>query len=520
MEFSFLHPSFLWALPVAAGPVLLHWLTRPRPRPMPFSSLELLREAVRSRLARSRLTQILLMALRCLLLAVLMLLFSRPILHWAGGAAMLNGSVTAVLLLDASYSMDARQAGLSSLEWARDQAKAVLEKAQQNDRFGLVVFSNRVELSLPPTEDLEKINKALDSLSVTARPTDVGPALDLAYQMLETESGNQEAVLLFSDFAENGWKRVLTRSRTGSSVRFDPQIRVLLVEAGEKEPNGEIVSIQSGVFEHRLWGDSSSRDKSWTLFLEGRSAAQGRVRLANEPQRQPISISERGSFSWGQVSLEPDALAWDDSRFFLMQRPAPFSVLVVNGAPALSPVQDETYYLSAVLEDLAGIGVRSQTIPAERMEDEDLSRWEVVALLNVSSLSPAIFSSLESFVKKGGGLWVTAGHNVSPPSWSGLLPGRWGPVEDKSESMRLTPEAGRHGLGRDLGEDGGFEWNQVQIRKIMSFVPSPGAVPLLMTSESGRPVLVVSRFLKGHVAVWTTTVDRDWTNFPSKPLYP
>ena len=53
---TFLHP---WAIVIgvaaAAAPVLIHWLTRPRPVRMPLSTLRFVREAVRQRRSWRRL---------------------------------------------------------------------------------------------------------------------------------------------------------------------------------------------------------------------------------------------------------------------------------------------------------------------------------------------------------------------------------------------------------------------------------------------------------------------------------
>ena len=53
--------THLWPLYAAAGavaiPVIVHWLTRPRPRRFPLSTLRFVREAVQQRKARHRLAR-------------------------------------------------------------------------------------------------------------------------------------------------------------------------------------------------------------------------------------------------------------------------------------------------------------------------------------------------------------------------------------------------------------------------------------------------------------------------------
>ncbi len=59
---TFLHPwAILIGVAAAAGPVLIHWLTRPRPVRMPLSTLRFVREAVRQRRSWHRLRDLVLL---------------------------------------------------------------------------------------------------------------------------------------------------------------------------------------------------------------------------------------------------------------------------------------------------------------------------------------------------------------------------------------------------------------------------------------------------------------------------
>ncbi|MGQ0644763.1 MAG: vWA domain-containing protein, partial [Elusimicrobiota bacterium] len=218
MNFSFLHPLFLWGLPLAAGPLVIHWLTRPNPRPLPFSSLELLRRTARARLRASRLRNYFLLFLRCALLACLVLLFARPAAHLSSGPGAAGAPLSAVLLVDVSYSMAARRAGVSSLERAVERAEGFLDGAGPADWFGLVVFSDRVETSVPPAGGAAAAREALAGLAATARPTRVRPALEAAYRLLAAEAEGRKVIIVLSDLAENGWRE------EAPVPGFDPEV--------------------------------------------------------------------------------------------------------------------------------------------------------------------------------------------------------------------------------------------------------------------------------------------------------
>ena len=77
---GFVNPWTLLALPAVGLPVLIHFLTRARPRTIRYPTLRFLVEAGGGRQALHRLWVIVLLALRCLAVAALALVFARPFL--------------------------------------------------------------------------------------------------------------------------------------------------------------------------------------------------------------------------------------------------------------------------------------------------------------------------------------------------------------------------------------------------------------------------------------------------------
>ena len=75
---SFLHPALLGLLALAAVPVVLHFLLKPKPKRLVFPALRLLKERRRQNNRRMRLRHLWLLLLRVLLLAVLVLAVARP----------------------------------------------------------------------------------------------------------------------------------------------------------------------------------------------------------------------------------------------------------------------------------------------------------------------------------------------------------------------------------------------------------------------------------------------------------
>src|SRR5204862_247205 len=100
---SLLHPWMFAAALAAMGlPVLVHWLTRPRPRPFPLSTVRFVFEAVQQRRARHRLRDAIVLLLRTVAVLLLGAALARPLLAGRNSARAADAShVTRVVLLDA-----------------------------------------------------------------------------------------------------------------------------------------------------------------------------------------------------------------------------------------------------------------------------------------------------------------------------------------------------------------------------------------------------------------------------------
>ena len=101
----------------AALPVLIHWLTRPRPVRRPLSTVRFVLEAVQQRRARRRLRDFVILAARTLAILLLAAAIARPLLGRRPPAPTdAPGHTTRIVVLDVSQSMAARTGGVSAFK--------------------------------------------------------------------------------------------------------------------------------------------------------------------------------------------------------------------------------------------------------------------------------------------------------------------------------------------------------------------------------------------------------------------
>ena len=198
---AFSNPLMLAALAAAGLPVLVHLLTRARPRAVAFPPFRFLVEACAGQQSVHRLRTIVLLALRCLAMAALALLFARPFLKPAGAAAGAQASQRVVIVLDASLSMRAVQRGVTLFSRAKAEAADVLRNLEPGSEAAVVLMGRTARPLLPAlSRNLPALHDALVAAAPTYEQGDPAAALAQARQLLGESPG---AVCVFSDFQKS-----------------------------------------------------------------------------------------------------------------------------------------------------------------------------------------------------------------------------------------------------------------------------------------------------------------------------
>ena len=193
---SFLTPLFLIGGLALALPVIFHLIRRTTRERTVFSSLMFLLPTPPRLTQRSRLEHWLLLALRCLALALLALGFARPFFKQPADDAVADGaSQRRVILVDTSASM--RRAGL----WAEAQARveAVLKATAPGEDVAVFTFAQQTVplvsfgewAALPVDARAAHVRNKLGAIAPGWGGTRVGAALITAAEALADAEGRR-----------------------------------------------------------------------------------------------------------------------------------------------------------------------------------------------------------------------------------------------------------------------------------------------------------------------------------------
>jgi len=298
---GFLQPLWLWALPAALLPLLLHLVARRQPPTVPFPAVRYLLQVTQDHQRRLRLQHWLLLLVRTLLILALVLALAGPTVARQG----LPGHAPAalVLILDNSPSSGAVSGGVPVLNQLRDAARDILAKATEEDAVWLLTANGTARRA-----PVAALRRTVDSLAPSEVRLDLGVALARAADLLAQEARPAEVIVL-SDL-----------QRTALSPAAVKAPLLVARPAGTPPANLGVSALDPGEQpwapgEHRvrvrLTGDSG-RTTPLVLRL-GERDSRPRLAGVDGVTEAPVQAPAPGWIRLAAV-IDPDELRADDRR--------------------------------------------------------------------------------------------------------------------------------------------------------------------------------------------------------------
>jgi hypothetical protein len=556
-SFTFLNGAYLFGVAAALIPLIIHLSRSRRTKKMRFSTTRFFTDQFLRSYRMSRLKELFLLACRMALFALFAMALAQPLYaprEQPAAAANGEGSRAVVLVIDNSASMGYTEKGRTLLDRARDAARTVLDGLKPGDSASVVLAGRRQagpEALFPKlTDQLNDVRQAIDRLEVSSLGTDLTGSVALAEKLAASATTAGREVYVFSDLQASGWEEPEESSPEISDttkvsfvfVRVRPEEKVTnrAVTAVQYASPRPMVGVPFAIRPLLAFAGDDSRDAVVRLFVDGEKVGEQRMeKLPNGRWALPRfyhTFTSGGPHS-GHVEVDDPVLPQDNRRYFALEVLETVKVLAVNGAPSQVPHKDELFFLRLALT-ASPEGQKSpmevDTVGTAGVAAADLAKYPLVILANVESLPAAAVEKLEDFVAGGGSLLVFLGDKVSTDFYNETLAGanrRHGGLVP----AKLLAVEGNPAEGKDVAYIGGANFDHPALaafqdtRSATLVGPSVTfkalwktevpAANLLMKASNGMPLLAEKSFGKGRVMLFTSTCDRDWTNFPIRPIF-
>ncbi len=536
MTFGLLTPLALGLAALLAGPLLAHLARRRPTNRVDFGAMMLLRRVQKRLKRRRRVQDLWLLLLRLLLLALVIAAVSRPELRWPA-ADVVQDSGPVVVVLDNSLSMDQRDDGSSLLSRARDGAVELLRGLPSGARVGLVTAGGRAtRLSPELIADPGAVAAQVAEIQQSSGATDLAGALGEARRLLQGAGGT---VVVFSDeagptavpAAEAELKLMGEQGVALRPIRLRPQVvaNALVADAryGEGLEGGSVrLTVQNrGEIDLEMPLVVQLPDGvEITAFVEVPAGGQA---------EETVTVPRVAEGGVALARLEDPHLPADNVFAFHMPRVGASRVLVVDGDPGPTPTASEVYFLERALAPWGTAGaVRGGVLPdvtsSAGVPELDPELHRVIFVANLSDPAP-LAARLTDFVRRGGGLVLALGDNVTPDLYNGalaaLLPARL----KRPQSLVARGEDGvatelpdtSLALFRPFSRGGRGSFARTRWRQLYGLEPYEDSeeVRTLLRTEGGLPLLIERKVGQGHVLLLTGTMDLGWGDFPLQSAF-
>ncbi|MCW5776489.1 MAG: BatA domain-containing protein [Phycisphaeraceae bacterium] len=468
---SVLHPALLAAgLACVAAPIIIHFLMRRRRRPVRWAAMRFLLEAYRQQKRRLRFEQLLLLSLRCLLVALIAFALARPI---AGRTGIVGpGPRTVYLVIDDSLTSAATDdGGTSALARHKSSAEAILATldAARGDRAGLLTLGAPADAPVvPPSSDLGSIRRLVGALTPTDAPADFAGALSRIAADLGPEGQDRPLVAMLSDFRAGSVRdaerlpelpRRATLAATTAArvpvsntalVALEPLRPVILAGAAGPESAAAPAGSTQVRADLQRFGPATATTAATTVRLLAESArggdatligeavvrwspgqSQATASVALELERLAPVLREGTSSVVLRAEIDPDALHRDDTRRVSISLRDELRVALIGtrrgGArptlDAFAPADWARLALEPAADRFGSPAgrVRVSEIDPRVVDSSRLAGVDAVFVLEPDAIDSAAWTRLRAFADSGGLVVVTPAARGGAQTWPDLM---------------------------------------------------------------------------------------------------
>ena len=551
---AFLNPYLLFGMGAIAAPIIIHMLMNQRIKPVMWAAMRFLQDAVIKNQKRMNIEDMLLLALRCLLLILLALALARPIFRGAGAALATKGAETAVIAIDNSYSMGQSDGGGTRFEQARQAAEQVINSMEPGSSAAVLLFSDVVRAAIPqPTFDLNLARKIVRDATLSDRGTDVDFVLKQAAETLKAAAGTKR-IYLITDGQAVGWKQFDDITET---LR-NPDAATSIVLVGGPETHNlcvsdlQLASSMAAIgettefdVEVSNFGATEARDVAVRLSVDGESPSDEGVITAIAPgQAKRLALFTKfnaAGYHTVTGGINADHLPMDDQRTIAVRAMDDVRVLLVTESAGAESADSPVFYLRNALAPVAPTDrdnyfIKTKTITPGELESTKLSDYEAVVLANVAAIPGAAVDGLGAYLKLGGGLIIFPGDKTDAGFYNenfgrkfGMLPavlgGPVGSASQRATFFTLQAKDYDHRIVSIWDDPAAGTLSTAHFFRATQLKPETGhsdlagEPQLVLKYADGTPAVMERTWGRGRVILFGSSADTSWNDLPLHPAY-
>ena len=406
---SFAAWTFLLGIAAVAGPVMAHFLAKPRYRRVPFTMLQFLKSSQIESHSRRNLRDLLLLLLRCTIIVLIAFLFAQPIIFRKAKSSDLRDVY--YLGLDDSASMGYTDGGDTYFKKMKDSAVDYIVTAKSDAVFNIcTLVSGNWNYGLSRQQALAQVQ----ALNLKSKRADIGALISgLTASTKNSKPGDKIYAYLISDFTGN----MLGQFLNIQEPAIADNIQYKIISSSKAINNASIVTAGASDFKNnRLSIDvtinnngQTHQSRSLYALIESKKTASANIELnPGQSKTFPLiieadSIKDLHSSIPIELILTPNDNLRDDDKFYLaVQLPNQIdrNVLLVETE------KDEMFLMETAIKSISeknpNITYNVRRLPFEAMNSASLNRTDIFICPKIPDTLTDMAKPLSDFTAHGG----------------------------------------------------------------------------------------------------------------------
>ncbi len=553
----------MWALPLAAAPVIIHLFHRHRQEVIQWGAMQFLMEGATRRTRMWRIDDLLLLILRTMAVLLIVLALAQPMINagWITG----SNSRNLVLVIDQSMSTARTDDSGTVSDRIIERATSIVDELGVNDTLQVLLAGGADQWLVPqPLERSDLASESVRERILALRPSlataDFLVSAQLAVEADLPESAVARDVVIVTDGRAHGWRSRsaqawadVKRSIEKASVTTNFHVVDVSKDREEGIANLSVESINAArtrvavesplivTAQLKNTGDSPTEPTTVDWTVNGQPAGSSSVVGLDPDQTAHVSLTymfeKPGAFAIRCNADYPDQLPLDNDGTIVVEAVESVPILVVD-EQANGSVNELGFLMAAFggeSQDATGwTSVFQPTVADfEELEELRLSEFQCILLIDPPELSETMLGTLEGYVETGGGLWITLGQQAEIEPFNerfynqgnGLIPL---PVEEAAghpngpeEFLSIHPPSTEHPATALLGDTQRLDLDNAKVFRHFRFAApqNEGTVSVLLETGGGEPLAVEKYLGAGRVIVLGVPLDASWSNLPLCQAY-
>lgn len=531
---GFLTPALLAGAALIAVPIVLHLVMRRQPRQLKFPALQFVRNRQAANRRKLNFRHLLLLTLRCALIAGFAFALSRPTLKGSGLRGKAGAPLAVSLILDNSLRMQYVHDNQTRQEQATEMAQGLIGKLPEGTEVAILDLSRSASGFVV---DRSTAESRLRNLAPESKPRPLEDAVREAIELVAEREESRQEVFLFSDLNATVWNEMAIAS-INETLATAPDVRLYLVDVGVDETRNMALG-QLDLRQQTLRPGEPLR-----LDVPIEIAGTAEVTLAEAPLvelflvdaqgkdvkrgQQIVEVDEQGlgqaTFELGDLPLgthqgyvqisADDPLEVDNTRYFTVEVRPPAEVLLLGKESRdtlfLREALNPSPLGSATQAEQASVRFRCTTDRFASATKLTLADYAAVCLLDPPPLSDELWQALADYASEGGGVGLFLGERArAGPLNEGagnlLLPGQ---LKRKSRyETYLRPQRLDHpalAALRPYAES--IPWQVFPVFRYWEFDEMAGDTYEVARFANSKPALLVRPVGQGRALTFATSV--------------